>query len=207
MLLKKGFKSLLIDADAQGNSTDTYKALINGQATLYDVLLDEDRIRLEDAIQNTEAGYIVASDPLLRKSDEILDGSIDGLYRLQDSVASLSGWNYIIVDTAPSIGRLLYNCLIAADLYGLQGLSQLNQTTQAMQKCQNKDLKIAGLLLVKFNPRTNLSKEVKSSLKDIAHQMDTILFDTFIRESTKARKTQATRIPRNWPDTKAVIMM
>ncbi len=159
MLLKKGFKSLLIDANAQGNSTDTYKALINGQATLYNVLLDEDRIRLEDAIQNTEAGYIVASDPLLRKSDEIL------------------------------------NCLIAADLYGLQGLSQLNQTTQAMQKRQNKDLKIAGLLLVKFNPRTNLSKEVKSSLKDIAHQMDTILFDTFIRESTKARKTQATRIP------------
>lgn len=204
MLSKKGFKTMLIDADAQGNSSDTYRAVIDGQATLYDVLLDEDRISIEEAVQNTDAGYIVASDPLLRKSDEILNGSIDGLYRLQDSISSLSDWDYVIIDTAPSMGSLLYNCLIAADKvvipvtadrYGLQGLSQLNQTIQAIQKRQNKELKIAGLLLVKFNPRINLSKEVKNSLQDIAIQMNTILFDTFIRESTKAREAQAARIP------------
>lgn len=202
ILSKKGYKTLLIDADAQGNSTDTYRAEIEGKATLYDVLLEDDRISLQDAIQNTDSGYIVASDPLLRKADEILNGSIDGLYRLQDAICELKGWDYVIIDTAPSMGSLLYNSLISAnevvipitaDRYGLQGLAQLNQTIQSIKKRQNQNLKIKGLLLVKFNPRTNLSKEVKKSLEDIADQMDTILFETTIRESTKAKEAQAAR--------------
>ena len=81
----KGYKTLLIDADQQGNSSDTYKAAIEGNATLFDVLLDEERISLEEAIQHTESGDIVASDPLLRKADEILNGDPEGLYRFQDA--------------------------------------------------------------------------------------------------------------------------
>ena len=71
ILNAKGYKTLLIDADQQGNSSDTYRAAIEGRATLFDVLLDEERISLEEAIQHTESGDIVASDPLLRKADEI----------------------------------------------------------------------------------------------------------------------------------------
>ena len=58
ILESKGKKALLIDADQQGNSTDTYKAEVEGAATLYDVLLEEDRISLEEAIQETENGKI-----------------------------------------------------------------------------------------------------------------------------------------------------
>lgn len=204
ILAKKGYHPLLIDADMQGNSSDTYRAGIEGQATLYDVLLESgsERTSITEAIQKTEVGQIIAADPLLRKADEILNGDVNGLYRLQDALLELKGYDFIIIDTAPSMNSLLYNCLIAADKvivpitadrYGLQGLSQLNQTIQAIQKRQNPKLSIAGLLLVKFNERTNLSKEVKESLNIIAEQMNTKVFQTAIRESTKAKEAQALR--------------
>lgn len=204
ILSLKGYNTLLIDADMQGNSTDTYRGEFEGKATLYDVLLESEnsRISINDAIQKTEIGHIVAADPLLRKADEILNGDVNGLYKLQDALAELKGYDYVIIDTAPSMNTLLYNCLIAADKviipitadrYGLQGLAQLNQTILAIRKRQNQRLTIEGLLLVKFNPRTNLSKEVKESLEEIAEQLNTRLFKTQIRESTKAKEAQALR--------------
>jgi chromosome partitioning protein len=202
ILSSLGHKTLLIDADMQGNSTDTYRAVFDGQATLYDVILEtaEDRTPIQEAIQCTEVGHIIASDPLLRKADDILNGDVNGLFRLQDALAELKGYDYVIIDTAPSMNSLLFNCLIAADKvivpvtadrYGLQGLSQLNQTIQAIKKRQNPRLTIAGMLLVKFNDRTKLSREVKTSLSDVALQMGTKVFNTTIRESTKAREAQA----------------
>lgn len=204
VLTLKGFKTLLIDADMQGNSSDTYRAEIEGKETLYDVLLEsnENRISINDAIQKTEVGHIVASDPLLRKADEILNGDVNGLYKLQDALSELDGYDYVIIDTAPTMNTLLYNCLIAAnqivipitaDRYALQGLSQLSQTLSAIKKRQNPSLNIAGLLLVKYNSRANLSKEVKESLEKIASEMSTKLFKTQIRESIKAKEAQALR--------------
>jgi chromosome partitioning protein len=204
ILTLKGYHTLLIDADMQGNSTDTYRAAIEGHATLYDVILesDNDRIPMSEAIQITEIGAIVASDPLLRKADEVLNGDVNGLFRLQEAISELNGHDYIIIDTAPSMNSLLYNCLIAADKiivpvtadrYGLQGLSQLSQTISAIKKRNNPKLSIAGLLMVKFNERTNLSREVKESLKVIAEQMGTKVFNSTIRESTRLKEAQALR--------------
>ena len=201
VLSSRGYSTLLIDADQQGNSTDTYRAEIEGVATLYDVLLG-DHIPLNAAVQHTECGDIVASDPLLREGDARLSSDAEGEYRMVNAIENLKGYDYVIIDTAPAVNMILRNCLIAgnevvipvtADRYGLQGLAQLTSTINAIQKRQNKELKIAGLLLVKFNSRTNLSKEVKDSLTDIADSMNTKLFETTIRESTKAKEAQALR--------------
>ena len=203
ILMKMGKKTLLLDCDMQGNSSDSYKCKIEGEATLYDVILEEERIPIYEAIQHTENGDIVASDPLLRKADEILNGNIDGLYRLQDALQELEGYEFVILDTAPAMNSILYNALICADAvvipctadrYGMQGMSQLFQTIQAVKKRQNKNLSIAGLLLVKYNARTRLSKEVLNDLQEIASQMGTKVFDTKIRESTKAKEAQALRM-------------
>ena len=201
ILQHKGFRTLLIDADMQGNSTDTYRAAVEGQTTLYDVLLETARASIAEAIQQTEVGHIVAADPLLRKADEVLNSDVNGLYRLQDALQDIL-YDYVIIDTAPSMNSLLYNCLIAADKvvvpvtadrYGLQGLAQLNQTIQAIKKRQNPKLSIAGLLLVKYSDRMNLSREVKESLYNIAAQMDTTVFKSSIRESVRAKEAQALR--------------
>lgn len=198
ILSKKG-KTLLIDADPQGNSTSTYEAEIKDVATLYDVMIDSDKLPINEAIQHLENGDIVASDPLLTKAEKMLDGDVEGFYRLKDAIDELDGYDYVVIDTAPSLNVILYNCLIAADevvipltadAYAIQGISQLYDTIMAVKRRQNPALKIAGLLLVKYAGRSNLEKTTREEISEQAQRMGTKLFATAIRECVKTKEAQ-----------------
>ena len=144
ILEANGHKTLLIDADPQGNSTDTYRAISKDTATLYDVVLDrEDPLPIMDAIQHTEIGDIVASDPELKTADTSLPNDGDEYFILQEALEKLDGYEYVVIDTAPADNKLLKNCLIAsdkvvipitADRYAIQGLSDLNKTLVKIKK-------------------------------------------------------------------------
>ena len=78
ILNEKGHPTLIIDSDLQCNTTDTYRASFEGVETLYDVLLDDKPANINDVIQHTEMGDIVAADPLLREADSKLSFASDG---------------------------------------------------------------------------------------------------------------------------------
>ncbi len=198
-ILGKKAKTLLIDADPQGNSTSTYEAKVEDVATLYDVMIDSDKLPISEAIQHTENGDIVASDPLLVKAEKMLDGDVEGFYRLKDALEGLEGYKYVVIDTAPSLNIILYNCLIAAnkviipvtaDAYALQGISQLYDTIMAVKRRQNRDLSIAGLLLVRYAGRSNLERDTREDIEASAKEMGTKLFKTVIRECVKTKEAQ-----------------
>ena len=198
-ILGRKAKTLLIDADPQGNSTSTYEAKIEDVATLYDVIIDSDKLPISEAIQHTPNGDIVASDPLLVKAEKMLDGDLEGFYRLKDSLDNLEGYEYVVTDTAPSLNIILYNCLIAADKviipvtadsYAMQGIQQLYDTIMSVKRRQNRNLSIAGLLLVRYSGRSNLEREIRENIEQIAKQMDTRLFKTVIRECVKTKEAQ-----------------
>lgn len=198
-ILSKKAKTLLIDADPQGNSTSTYEAKVEDVATLYDVIIDSDKLPLSEAIQHTENGDIVASDPLLVKAEKMLDGDLEGFYRLKDALEGLEGYKYIVIDTAPSLNIILYNCLIAADKviipvtadsYAMQGIQQLYDTIMSVKRRQNRELTIAGLLLVRYSGRSNLERETRDNIEKSAKEMGTKLFKTVIRECVKTKEAQ-----------------
>lgn len=196
-------KVLFIDADPQGNSTDTFRAISKDEATLYDVILDrEDPLPIAEAIQKTEIGHIVASDPALKKADIILANDAESFYLLKESLSELKEYDYVVIDTAPADNMLLKNCLVAAnkvivpitaDRYAIQGLSDLNKTLISVKKYYNPNLEISGLLLVKYKKRQKLSQEVSETLEYISKQMNTKVFNTTIRECASTPQAQAAR--------------
>ena len=206
VLNREGHKTLVIDTDVQANTTDTYNAKIEGEYTLYDVLLEspENRIPLEKAIQHTELGDIIAADKLLSEADSKLASNNDpnGSFRLLDAIeaADLSQYEYIIIDTACSINTMLYNCLVASDeviipvmasRYSFNGLSDLNRAILSIKKRMNPKLKIKGFLLTMFNENHKIKQVAKEALEQIAESYGTKIYKTYIRQTVKVDEAVA----------------
>lgn len=198
-------KTLLIDADSQGNSTDVYLAETEGKATLYDLLIDDPSMDVHDAIQRAALGEIIAADRLLVNADvELQKDTINGIYRLQEALKAIRDeYDYIVIDTNPTVNQLLFNCLVAsdsvvipllADRFSLQGLKYVIDTINSIKKRPNPNIKISGILIVKYHDNMLLEQEVKLSLGDVAASLGTKLFSTTIRESVKLRESQALHV-------------
>lgn len=201
-LQMKNYRVLLIDTDPQCNSTDTYRAEHKGCATLYDLLGKTEAVN--DVIQTTEFGDIIASDPLLTKAD--IEYTKTGReYLLEEAIAPIKKlYDYIVIDTSPSLGILLINALTAsdgiiipiiADRYSLQGLESLNDTIISTQKYTNSDLKIFGLLVTMYQGNTIISKEVMKILPEFENIFNVKAFDTKIRMTTKVKESTGARTP------------
>lgn len=192
-----GFKSLVVDLDPQGNITYTMGA-DSQQAGIYEALKGE--INPLHAIQQTKQGDIIPSNLLLAGAD--LEFTQTGReYLLKDIIEPLKNkYDYIIIDTPPTLGILTINALTASDtviipmgtdIYSLQGLSQLYTTINKVNKYCNPALKIEGLLLTRYNGRAILNQELKDNIEQRARQINTSIFNTLIRESIALKEAQA----------------
>ena len=199
----RGKKVLLVDSDPQGNSTDTWRAKnTDSYPTLSDLLFSNEPV--EECIQHTEIGDILAGDPILEDAEKHLKG-VAGYFRLKNRLAPLEGkYDYVIIDTPPNLGLLLQNALIAADgvivpvtcgRYSLQGMSRFIETVNEVKAQPNPDLKIYGLLLVRYIANTLLAKDVVEGLPALTIELGTDVFDTKIRNTIEVEKAQAARVP------------
>ena len=204
ILNHRGLKTLLIDTDVQCDSTDTFQAKVDGVATLYDLILDDDPCSIEEAIQQTAYGDVIAADPQLEQADEKLSRTPDGSFRLKEAIADLEGYDYVILDTNPSVNTMLFNALVAsdeviipitADRYAIKGLAQLTNTIARIKKHLNSKLLIGGLVFVRYNDRTTLSRDIKESVEKFAADIGTKVYPVYIRETIKCREAQARKMP------------
>lgn len=196
----KNKKVLLIDMDSQCNVT--YASDIhNPEKSITDILSQTCEIR--EVIIPCKYYDLLPADEYLTNVE--MAAEVEPTLLLKTTITPLQGnYDYVIIDTPPALGRLSYNSLTASDyvvipcepsIYARTGLAALYKTIQNIQESYNKTLKVLGILLIKYNNRTVLNRDIREMIEEFAEQMDTVVFSTSIRESVIVREAQTVRQP------------
>ena len=168
-------KVLIVDFDPQGNASSGVGITPNGD-TSYEFMLGS--ASESAAIQKTLLGFldIMPADRRLAGAEIELVGENQREHFLKRALRPLkSHYDYIIIDTPPSLGLLTLNALTAADsvlipiqceYYALEGLSQLLSTVQLVQRSLNPELRLEGVLLTMYDRRLKLSNQVADEAID-----------------------------------------
>lgn len=175
-LAAKERKVLLIDSDPQGNSTSGLGLEKNYiKKCIYDVLVDG--VSLNEVI--TKSGYenlwIAPATIQLAGAELELVSVMSRESRLKKALDRVKyDYDYVLIDCPPSLGLLTLNALTAAssvmipiqcEFYALEGVSQLMNTIQLVQRNLNPALKLEGAVMTMFDVRTNLSGDVVQEVK------------------------------------------
>jgi chromosome partitioning protein len=171
-------RTLLVDADPQGNATSGMGVVKSAVArSLYDVIMDA-LPAAEVIIRNPSLPHLdllPATQDLVGAELELVDrdGRETALSRALEPVRA--EYDYIIVDCPPSLGLLTLNVLTAAhgviipiqcEYYALEGISQLLNTVRLVQQNFNPGLAIDGVLLTMYDTRLNLCRQVSEDAKE-----------------------------------------
>lgn len=175
-LAKNGHATLLIDFDPQGNATSGLgfdkQNLETG--TMTDVMLETKSLR-EIIVQTKHKNLDIApATPHLANTEAELAKASRRFTRLKNAIANTKGYDYIIIDSPPSLSLLTVNGLIAAryvllpvqaEFYALEGLGQLLETMKLVRKNMNPTLDLVGVLPTMVDGRTTLSGQVHEEIK------------------------------------------
>jgi chromosome partitioning protein len=127
-----------------------------------------------------------------------LAGQFDAPYRLKDALAPiLKDYDYIILDTPPSLGILTVNALVAsthlivpiqAAYFAIEGTDDLLETYERIRSRPNPGLKMLGVVITLFDKRTNISRDTHGQIKTVFGET---LFKTKISKSVRLEESPA----------------
>jgi chromosome partitioning protein len=175
-LAVSGRRVLLVDTDPQGNATsglgvDRDKL----EASVYDLLLGEvetEQVIIKSLMENLD---LIPANISLAGAEIEMVGMDNRECRLREALKTIkNNYDYIFIDCPPSLGLLTINALTAADrvlipiqceYYALEGVGQLLQTINLVQRRLNPKLELEGVLLTMFDARTNLAIQVVDEVK------------------------------------------
>jgi chromosome partitioning protein len=195
-----GKKVLLVDTDPQAHSTiSVTSGTAKCEKSLYDVMMNRNE-KIEDIIVRSNVpGLDVAIAKIsMAKLEPSLLGEFDGHYRLKDVLDPIKAkYDYIFIDTPPTLGLTTLNALVAASYIlipiqssylCLEGTDDLLETIDKVRKIANPGLQIIGVLITLHDKRTNLARDVVERIQKVFGDK---LFDTYISKSVKLEESPA----------------
>jgi len=202
-LSKMGKRTLLIDFDPQGNATSGLGVDKQSlEATMADVVLNEKQ--LTDVIIATEHKdlWLAPSTPTLANTEVELAQATHRFSRLKFAIQNCPReFDYIIIDSPPSLSLLTVNGLIAAryvllpvqaEFYALEGLGQLLETMKLIRKNMNPTLDLIGVLPTMVDSRTSLSSQV---LAEISKHFPAKVFKSTIPRNVRLAEAPSHGVP------------
>lgn len=175
-LADKGEKVLVVDMDPQGNATSGLGVSVEDGGCMYDVLLEGISLQ-EVAVQTEVEGLDVAPSTINLVGAEVeMVSALAREFKLKRALEKLPEDSYdrVLLDCPPSLDLLTLNALTAADevlipiqceYYALEGLTQLMRSIRMVRQELNPGLKVGGVLLTMFDPRTNLAHQVADEVR------------------------------------------
>lgn len=195
-----GHKVLLVDTDPQAHSTlsclpDPSKY----EKSLFDALINPGLPISSIIVKSTIPGLdLILSRISMAKLEPTLLGEIDGHFRLKDALQPIrNNYQFIFIDTPPTLGLITVNSLVAADsvlipiqssYLCLEGTDDLLETIEKVKRVANPNLEIIGVVITLFDRRTNLAKDV---VKRIRQVFGPKVFKTFVSKSVKLEESPA----------------
>ncbi|MGZ8831905.1 MAG: ParA family protein [Thermoanaerobaculia bacterium] len=166
---------LLVDLDPQANATSGVGVSKNERNSMYPVMVDG--MSIKQIIQETElpSFYIAPSSVDLVAAEVELSDTIGREFQLRKALKPIvNDYDYILIDSPPSLGLLTVNGLTAADsvlvpmqceYFAIEGIAQLLNTIERVRDFLNPDLEIEGIALTMYDDRVNLARQVAEEVR------------------------------------------
>jgi len=198
-LSQKRKKTLLVDLDPQGNATISFTDPRGLERTVYDLLIHPE-VSAQDVIvpaANDDLD-LIGSRISLAKAEAKLVGEFDSHFRLKDKLEAVRGlYDYVIIDTPPTLGILTVNALVAAShllvpiqssYYALEGTDDLLDTYEKIRSRPNPNLHFLGVVITLHDKRTNLARDVRNQIREVFGEK---VFATTISKSVRLEESPA----------------
>jgi chromosome partitioning protein len=202
-LFEMGHRVLVVDMDPQGNLTSSFGSREAGSTTIADALLDRKvpipivhiYARLDAALDLAPTSIVLAT------AEAALMNKLGREMRLRDQLESVANqYDFIFIDTPPSLGLLTINSLAAAQLvliptearfFSLQGLQMLQESIDEILFI-NPNLRILGIVLSKYDRRL---KEEQTVAKYLREHWGDLVFQTSVGTNSKILESASSGVP------------
>ncbi len=204
-LAKDKFRTLLIDFDPQGNATSGLGFEKNDKSlggTMTEVILGA--ATLSAVIQPTKYKNLslAPTTPELANAEVEITSQSKKFTRLRDAIRTVAdNYDYIIIDSPPSLSLLTVNGMIASnylllpvqtEFYALEGVAQLLESMKLVTKQANPNLRLLGVLATMYDKRTSLSAQVYNEIKKYFKQLT---FKTTIPRNVRVAEAPSHGVP------------
>ncbi len=205
-IAETGRTVLLVDFDSQGNLSSSVGA-DRSRNGIYQVISGD--VSAEEAIQETpqpDMSIIIGGSDLTGASVELVNEDRREYYLREALAPVVDRFDYIFIDSPPSLGLLTLNALVAAnhvviplqcEYFALEGLTQLLQNIKRVQTSFNKELELFGILFTMYDKRTRLADDV---VQEVIGYFGKRVFRTIIPRNIRLAEAPSHGIPVNLYD-------